>query len=504
MSRARALQILERLAAAGTAPRGVTTDSRTVVAGDLFVACPGERADGRTYIAAAIARGACAVVWESGDGFVPDSAAVPVPAVGEEGARGLVGYLADVLFGRPAAALWMAGVTGTNGKTTVSTWLAQTLQDHGVRCGVIGTLGQGFPGALQPFGHTTPDAAHLHRMLARLSEQGAQAVAMEVSSIGLDQERVNGVDFDVAIFTNFSRDHLEYHHTMHAYAAAKARLFELPVAVSVINVDDAVGVELARRQHEAGREVIAYTRFADNAAAVPGARMLAASAVRVSPTGLSFQVSWEGQRRDVSVRVVAAFNVSNLLAVIGALLAYGVSLDSALALVTRLDPPEGRMQLLGGVGVPLVVVDYAHTPDALGKVLDAVRETATARGGQVVCVFGCGGERDPGKRPLMGEIAVSKADRVVITSDNPRSEAPASVIDDIVEGTAGRGRIIVARAEAIHAAITEAAADDVILLAGKGHEQYQEIHGERLPFSDIAEATAGLQAWQDAQEKRAC
>ncbi|ATE58884.1 UDP-N-acetylmuramoyl-L-alanyl-D-glutamate--2,6-diaminopimelate ligase [Thauera sinica] len=489
-----AAPILERLAAAGVRPRGIAADSRKIGAGDVFAAWPGYQTDGRRYIGAAIDRGAAAVLWECGDGFRAES--LPVPSVPVEGLRDAAGFLAHEIYGRPSEALWLAGVTGTNGKTTVSQWLASMLERLGTRCGVIGTLGCGFPGHLAASLNTTPDALELHGMLASFVAAGAGAAAMEVSSIGLDQGRVNGAQVDVAIFTNLSRDHLDYHGTMETYAAAKARLFDLPgVRRGVINLDDAFGLLQARKLAAAGAEPIGYTLAAGDAPALSGIRVLAADRLRITATGLQFGLSWEGRRAEVGVRMVAPFNVSNVLAAIGALLARGVALDDILPLVPQLTPPEGRMQLVGGVGEPLVVIDYAHTPDALAKVLEAARGTADTRRGRVVCVFGCGGDRDPGKRPIMGDVARQLADHVVITSDNPRTEDPLRIVEAVAAGAGPAADCIVDRAEAIRHGVTGAGSDDVVVIAGKGHEPYQEILGVRLPFSDFEQAREALKLW---------
>ncbi len=493
--------VLEQLRAAGVVARGITADSRRIAPGDVFAAWPGHATDGRRFLPAAIAAGAAAVLWESGDGFHAESA--PVPSIPVAGLRELAGHLAHAIHGRPSEALWLAGVTGTNGKTTVSQWLARALGELGCRCGIVGTLGNGFPDQLVAGLNTTPDALELHRTLAGFVADGAQATAMEVSSIGLDQGRVNGACFDLAIFTNLSRDHLDYHGTMEAYAAAKARLFALPgLRHAVLNLDDAYGLSLARRLADQGMTVIGYTRVASNAAALRGGRVLIGDRLQASPAGLRFTALWGEAHAELEVRMVAPFNVSNLLAVMAALLARGVPFDEATHVAARLTPPEGRMQLVGGVGEPLVVIDYAHTPDALAKVLEAVRTTATGRGGRLVCVFGCGGDRDPGKRPLMGEVARQLADRVVITSDNPRSEDPLKIIDAVAAGAGTAAERVVDRAQAIAIAIGEAAADDVVVLAGKGHEPYQEVLGQRLPFSDLEQARLALQAWNRKEMKR--
>mgnify|MGYP001220323109 FL=1 len=490
----RVTELLEALRAAGVRPAGITADSRRVGPGELFAAWPGFATDGRRHIPGAIERGAAAVLWESADGFNPGP--LPLPSLPVAGLRELGGHLADEIHGRPSARLWLAGVTGTNGKTTVSQWIAQALQELGTGCGIIGTLGCGFPGRLADALNTTPDALELHRHLAAFLAAGAGAAAMEVSSIGLDQGRVNGARFDVGIFTNLSRDHLDYHGSMEAYAAAKARLFDLPgVDRAVINLDDAFGLALARRLVARGDEVIGYTCVAASAGALPGARVLLADRLQVAPAGLRFALHFEGRQADLRVHMVAPFNVSNLLAVIGALLLRGEALDDVLAVAARLVPPAGRMQLVGGVGEPLVLVDYAHTPDALAKVLEAVHDTVRARGGRLVCVFGCGGDRDPGKRPLMGEAARMRADRVLITSDNPRTEDPMKIIEAVAAGAGASAECIVDRGQAIAIAIGEAGVDDVVVVAGKGHEPYQEILGRRLPFSDVEQARLALAAW---------
>ena len=499
MSAAQALAVLDRLRALGVHADDISADSRRAGSGCVFAAWPGQRTDGRRFLADAAARGVAAAQWEDGDGFAAPPLAVP--GFGVRGLRELAGYLAHELHGRPSQALWLAGVTGTNGKTTVSQMLARALGDLGQPCGIVGTLGCGFPDALEEGLNTTPDALELQRWFARFRDQGAVAAAMEVSSIGLDQGRVNGAQFDVAIFTNLSRDHLDYHGTMEAYAEAKARLFERPeLAACVINVDDPWGLALARRLVAAGRTVIACTLYAANADAVPGARVLRADRLQAAPAGLRFTLVWEGREAEIGVRMVAHFNVSNLIAVAGALLARGIAFDELPPVLGRLSPPQGRMQLVGGVCEPLVVIDYAHSPDALAKVLEALRGTVHSRRGRLTCVFGCGGDRDPGKRPLMGEIASAIADRVVITSDNPRSEDPQRIVEAIAAGAGPAAERVVDRAQAIARAVAEAQADDVVLIAGKGHEPYQEILGKRLPFSDLEQAKRALAAWH-AREK---
>lgn len=500
MSHKDALGLLDALKSAGVATTGLCVDSRAVAPGDVFLAHPGLKTDGRDYIAQAVAAGAAAVIYEASDGFTPPP--VTVPMLPATGLRALAGHLADAVYGAPSAQLWVAGVTGTNGKTTVSQWLARALTLRGVRCGVIGTLGSGFPDQLAEGLHTTPEAVAVHRTLAWLRSQGARAVAMEVSSIGLHQGRVAGVRFDVAIFTNLTRDHLDYHGDMQAYAEAKADLFRMEIDHAVINLDDPFGEELMRRQVAKGASVIGYTLLAQNAAKGPEGRVLLADQVRATAAGIRFDACWRGERVPVSVPLVADFNVSNILAVMGALLAHGASLDEAVQACVRLRPPPGRMQMLGGVGEPLVLVDYAHTPDALEKVLVAARQSATARGGRLVCVFGCGGDRDAGKRPLMGRVATDLADAVWVTSDNPRSEDPERILDQIAVTQSDTAHRVTDRVRAITEAVVSADADDVIVIAGKGHEPYQEIQGVRHPFSDEAHARAALAQWATSQGAR--
>ena len=478
-----AAEVVGWLSSRGLQVTGISADSRRIDAGDVFVALPGLRSDGRAHIAEAVAKGAVAVltvVRELGDVGVPALAVADLPA--------LSGEIAHLLYGRPSERLWLAGVTGTNGKTSVSQWIAQAMTLLDRKCGVIGTLGNGFPGELRASPNTTPDAVTLHRTLAGFLAKGAVACAMEVSSIGIDLKRIAGAAFDVAVFTNLSRDHLDHHGTMEAYAAAKASFFELSgLSAAVINLDDPFGLELARALK--GRlRVIGYSL--GGAPADAAHELLAAANLAMTGAGLGFELA--GVRFEAPV--VGRFNVSNLLAVIGALVAGGETPANIAAALQRIQSPPGRMQALGGVGQPLVVVDYAHTPDALEKALSTLRETASARKGSLVCVFGCGGERDPGKRPLMGAVAERLADRVILTDDNPRRENANDIIGAIAGGMHRQPAVEADRAVAIGLAVREAAAGDVILLAGKGHESYQEVAGERHAFSDAAQALAALAA----------
>ncbi|MFZ5555895.1 MAG: UDP-N-acetylmuramoyl-L-alanyl-D-glutamate--2,6-diaminopimelate ligase [Pseudomonadota bacterium] len=468
--------------------RRIAIDSRRVRPGDTFLAYPGEAQDGRRYIGQAIANGAGSVLWEARD-FRWDPQ-WRVPNRGVAGLRSRAGWLASHLAGHPSSRLWMVGVTGTNGKTSCSQWLAQSFGVRGRKAGVVGTLGAGFPGALQAFGATTPDPVALQDLFVALGRDGAQAVAMEVSSHALAQERVNGVFFDVAVLTNLSRDHLDYHGTMDAYARAKARLFAWPgLKHAVVNLDEPFGLAVARELRGSSVALLGYGLGPNARRRALGLRMplVKGERLRLDESGIRMTVRADGARVRLRSPMIGRFNAANLLAVIATLLASGVTLDDAATALGRIAPVPGRMERLTAPNGPLVVIDYAHTPDALEKVLGALRDVIAGErreGARLICVFGCGGERDRGKRPLMGAVATRLADKVVVTSDNPRSEDPRAIIDEIVSGAGANYRIVEDRASAIFEAIRGARAGDVVLIAGKGHEHYQEIAGRRLPFSD--------------------
>jgi len=478
------MTILEQLRTKGVVATRLTADSRRVRPGDVFVAFPGTHVDGRDFIAQAVAKGAAAVIAEEGrEVGAGDTAIVEVA-----GLAALSGEIAHLVYGRPSEHLWLAGVTGTNGKTSVTQWIAQALNVLQHRCAVVGTLGNGFLAALDESPNTTPDAITLHAALAGFVAGGADSCAMEVSSIGLDQGRVNGAAFDVAVFTNLTRDHLEYHGTMAAYAAAKEKLFRVPgLGAAVLNQDDPLGRQLAAKLKGRVR-TIGYA-VGDGDSIVTDETLRAEDLV-MGAAGIEFDL----RGVHFAAPVVGRFNASNLLAVIGALLARNESLEDIAGALGAIRPPPGRMQALGGRDQPLVVVDYAHTPDALEKALGVLRETAAARGGRLVCVFGCGGERDPGKRPQMGAVAEALADRVVLTSDNPRGEDSQAIIDGILAGMKARPIVQPDRGRAVAAAVAAADMRDVILLAGKGHEPYQEIVGVRHPYSDLDAAKSALEA----------
>jgi UDP-N-acetylmuramoyl-L-alanyl-D-glutamate--2,6-diaminopimelate ligase len=465
---------MPELRALGTTPRGVAIDSRKVRPGDLFLAFPGERADGRRYIEDAVAAGACAVLWEPEGVDVPPSIAVPHLPV--PGLRQRAGHVASRVFGDPSKELWIAGVTGTNGKTSCSQWIAQALSAIGRRAAVIGTLGSGFPDALDPAPNTTPDPASLHARLREFCDAGARAIAMEVSSHGIEQGRVNGVVFDAALFTNLTRDHLDYHGSMEAYGEAKARLFDWPqLKHAVVNIDDAFGVRLAERIDGSRVNVLRYG-FAKGE--------IAGHRLDLSSKGLKLEIRTPWGSAQLASPLLGSFNAHNLLGVLGILLSSEVKLEDAVSALGALQPVRGRMQTIRFGGAPLVVVDYAHTPDALEKSLETLKSVLRP-GSRLHCVFGCGGERDPGKRPLMGEIATRLADRTVVTSDNPRSEDPLAIIREIIAGAHPSYHVEADRAEAILDALSHAGPSDIVLIAGKGHETYQEIQGRRLPFDDV-------------------
>lgn len=464
--------------------RELTLDSRKVRPGDLFLAVPGTAQDGRDHIADAIARGAAAVAYEAaGAPQMHDSAAALLPM---HGLAAQLSAIAGRFYGEPSRALRLVGVTGTNGKTSVSQLLAQALELLGERCGIVGTLGSGFHNELVQGRHTTPDPIGVQALLAELKSAGAKAVAMEVSSHGLDQGRVAALNFAVAVFTNLSRDHLDYHGSMEAYAAAKSALFSWPsLRCRVLNLDDELGRQLAAAESES--RLISYSL--EDA----GAYLFCRSADFDDRGVRADIVTPQGEGRLCS-SLLGRFNLSNLLAVVGALLALDYPLDEILAVMPKLQGPAGRMQRLGGIKQPLVVVDYAHTPDALEQVLQALRPHVQ---GRLLCLFGCGGDRDRGKRPLMAAAAERLADQVLVTDDNPRTEDAEQIFADIRSGFADLSKVSLqhGRGQAIAQLIASATAEDVILLAGKGHEDYQEINGVRQPFSDLHEAEQALAAW---------
>ncbi|HYW58229.1 MAG TPA: UDP-N-acetylmuramoyl-L-alanyl-D-glutamate--2,6-diaminopimelate ligase [Polaromonas sp.] len=463
----------------------LSTDSRQTKTGDGFIAWPGAATDGRRYVGDVLATGAgaCLVEQEGVEAYGFTDGRVATYA----GLKGATALIADAYFEQPSKKLDVLAVTGTNGKTSTAWWLAQALEKLGRRCGVVGTLGVGQPGAMVFNGMTTPDPVLLQQQLRRWVDDGYAACALEASSIGIAEHRLDATQIRVAIFTNFTQDHLDYHQNMQAYWDAKASLFAWPgLRAAVLNIDDEKGAELATALRDSKLDLWTVS--------CAGPARLQAQAIVHGRGALSFDVVEGNARERISTGLVGQYNVSNLLGVIAALRASGFSLKAGVDACMQLQPVPGRMETIALPGRPLVVVDYAHTPDALDKVLDALKPVASDRGGKLWCVFGCGGDRDSRKRPLMAAAAEKHADRLVVTSDNPRSESPLSIIDQILAGFNDMAgvHVEVDRARAIAHAIGLAQAGDVVLIAGKGHENYQEIAGVKAPFSDKVQAEAAL------------
>jgi UDP-N-acetylmuramoyl-L-alanyl-D-glutamate--2,6-diaminopimelate ligase len=516
------------------------TDSRRVRPGDAFIAWPGHATDGRRFVGGALESGAATVLVEAEgvEAYAFDDARIGVLP----GLKAATGSIADAYFDHPTERLRVVASTGTNGKTSTAWWTAQALTLLGQRCGVVGTLGIGEPplaaaggepprGAAESApsggpparieftGLTTPDPVTLHENLRRMVDEGFTACAIEASSIGLVEHRLAATRIEVALFTNFTRDHLDFHGSMDAYWAAKRALFDWPgLEAAVINLDDARGAALAKELQGGQLELWTYS-LVD-----PAARLRATDLGYVDG-GLAFTLHEGGQVRAVRSALIGDYNASNLLAVIGGLRALGIGLDDAVRVMPQLTPVPGRMQRVmtatrsplaapsppasaepdsrqpgvrvrDGMYQPEAVVDYAHTPDALEKALASLRPLATARGGRLVCVLGCGGNRDATKRPLMAAVAERLADVVVLTSDNPRHESPSAILREMTGGLQRpqAATVIEDRRIAIAQALGAADPRDVVLIAGKGHEDYQEIAGIKHPFSDVAEATVALAA----------
>lgn len=481
-------QLLAGIAPAPALPvADISADSRRVTPGSLFLACRGATHHGLEFAPAAVQAGAGAIAYDAstaGDRDVDFG----VPAVAVPGLARHLGVIADRFFNAPSEALDVIGVTGTNGKTTVAWMTARALDAAGVRSGYSGTIGHGIDALSGADRMTTPDVIETHRRLAAFREAGAGAASIEVSSHALDQRRVDDVRFDAALFTNLTRDHLDYHGTMRAYAAAKAKLFtEHTVRERIVNIDSDFGAELASR---CGQGVVTVSTRLDRVA--NGRPFVFARSIDLQPNAseVRFESSWGSGR--VHVPMPGEFNVANAMLVLAYLLCRGVQPAEAGKALAGVPAPPGRLERVGAPLVPAVYVDYAHTPGALDSVLSALGAHA---GGRVWCVFGCGGERDAGKRPLMGRVAERLADQVVVTSDNPRGEAPTAIIDDILAGMARPAAVTVIedRAAAIAWAVDRAGNDDVVLIAGKGHEDYQLIAGDRLDFNDAGIARLNLE-----------
>ncbi len=489
-------ELLEGLVATATLPAvavtGLENDSRHVQPGDLFLACQGLQVHGLLHAAEAVQRGAVAVLWEPvADATLQAEAdRLPVVTLPVAGLTDRLGLIADRFYAHPSREMHVIGVTGTDGKTSVTHFLAQALSRTGQPCGLLGTLGYGVYGDLQAPTHTTPDALHLQAKLARLRDAGVRQVAMEVSSHALHQRRVDATAFNTAVLTHLSRDHLDYHGSIEAYAEAKRRLFFCAgLETAVLNVADDFGRQLAGQLHGSLR-VIAYGRAGDQPAR-QAPHWIALRAVTPHPQGIALQLDSSWGAAAFKAPLLGAFNADNLMAALGALLAAGVPLADAVSRLEHVQTVPGRMELFTQPGMPRVVVDYAHTPHALETALRALRPHCQ---GELVCLFGAGGDRDTGKRPQMGAVAERYADRVVLTSDNPRSEPAEAILDQIVAGFGQpqRAQRIVDRGRAIADTIAAAAPDDLVLVAGKGHEDYQQIGDQRLAFSDRAHVLQAL------------
>ncbi|HEY9199576.1 MAG TPA: UDP-N-acetylmuramoyl-L-alanyl-D-glutamate--2,6-diaminopimelate ligase [Gammaproteobacteria bacterium] len=484
-------------AAQDVAISGIALDSRQVRPGYLFLAVAGTHVHGVDFLGDALAAGAAAIAWEPTETVDEGNAALraaDIPAVAVTGLGRQVSLIADRFYGHPSQELFVVGVTGTDGKTSCTHFIAQALHAPESTCGLVGTLGYGFYGALRAGLHTTPDALTLQQELAALRDAGAAAVAMEVSSHGLDQGRAANVDFDVAVLTNLSRDHLDYHGSEAAYAEAKRRLFTRPgLGSAVLNLDDAFGQSLyAELPTTLPVVVYAQALEAMQSLARPNTRWIAARDIETSARGMRITVDGSWGRGELQTGLLGRFNASNLLASLAVLLIRGISLDGALRRLAAVRTVPGRMEAFGGdAEYPLVVVDYAHTPRALEQVLIALREHCT---GHLWCIVGAGGERDVGKRPLMGAIAERLADHVMLTDDNPRHEDATQIVMDILAGMEDADAVYVQRnrAEAIAQAVANSGPGDIVLVAGKGHEDYQQIGDRRLPYSDREQVMALL------------
>lgn len=466
-------------------------DSRKIGAGDGFIAWPGAAVDGRRFVSAALAQGAAACLIEAQDSepwrhIEPAQCVASLPDLKRN-----TGVVADAFHEHPSEHLHVLAVTGTNGKTSTACWLAQALSlvGGGQRCGVVGTLGVGVWPQLNYTGMTTPDPVRLQQTFVDVLDAGATYCAIEASSIGLAEHRLDGTHIRTAVFTNFTQDHLDYHGSMQSYWEAKRALFDwVGLQAAVIHVDDSRGATLARELENTGLDLWTCSRH-------KSARLRADQLP--NPNGLAFDVIEGEARCRVQTSLVGDYNIDNLLCVIAALRTQGVSLQEAADICARLSAVPGRMQSVAlppGQSGPLTLVDYAHTPDALAHVLQALRPLAVERGGRLWCVFGCGGDRDALKRPLMGAVAERDADAVVLTSDNPRSESPAEILAQVRAGWQQSAPLAVIedRADAIRLALTQAHAQDVVLVAGKGHETTQEIAGVFHEFSDVEQITRAL------------
>lgn len=467
---------------------GLTQDSREVSTGDLFVARSGFKTDGSEYARDAVQRGAAAILLESdlvGSEYL--ASMLHVPVISWSAKRLSLGALADRFYRSPSRKVQVIGITGTNGKTSSAHFCVQACNALGKRAAMIGTLGNGFLDSLQESSHTTPDAVTLHRMIAEFEALGARTVVMEVSSHAIDQGRIDGVDFDVVAYTNLTRDHLDYHRTEEHYAAAKAKLFsDFNVGRQVLNADDPRPAALLAKS-AVGLDRIGFS-LSDQT------QVIALVSRQLRPNGMDLHIKVGAGAIELELPLLGEFNIANVMLVTGIMYQLGYKTEELQGALSALLPVEGRMQRLPNSEGPVVLVDYAHTPDALVKALYACR--AHIEGGRLAVLFGCGGDRDPGKRPMMAAAAEHGADRVWLTSDNPRSEDPEQIMNDAMSGIRDRSKVVceVDRKRAIESIISASQVGDIVLLAGKGHETYQEIAGKRLPFSDAAIACEALRA----------
>ena len=465
----------------------ITAYSGQSVPGGLFLAYAGDRHHGLEFIDEAVAANVAAVAWEPSPQVAPPELPDTVVGMAVPDLREHIGTIADRFFDRPSAALKVTGITGTNGKTTTAWLVAEALNRLGRKGAYLGTLGYGIAPKLTPSALTTPACIAVHRRLRAMVDAGATDAIMEVSSHGLDQGRVDGVRVCTAVLTNMSRDHLDYHGTLKAYREAKARLFlGTGIETAVLNVGDAFGQALLGRLPASVRTVTVSVANESKASD------LTAALLESGPDGLRLALSGKFGQAELKSPLWGRFNVENIVVAIGILLAQEFSLAQAVSALTGCVAPPGRMQIVEQApGQPTVVVDFAHTPDALNKALEAVKEHCR---GQVWCVFGCGGNRDQGKRSNMGAVAVAMADRTIVTDDNPRDEDPGAIIREIVAGAGNALAVDVVqdRGAAIHAAVEMAAADDVVLIAGKGSETVQITGSQNVEFSDLLVARAAL------------
>lgn len=468
---------------------GLSLDSRTIQPGELFLACSGTVSNGRDYIDVAVQKGANAVLVEGKENEINLKNKIPIISIPD--LKFKIGELASRFYSDSSKKLKIIGVTGTNGKTSCTHFLAAALKHLHQKCGIIGTLGFGFYEEMVPGSLTTPDPITLHRIFYELVQQDAKWVAMEVSSHSLDQGRVAGIEFEVGVFTNLTRDHLDYHGSMENYGATKKKLFDSALSKqAVINASDPYGMtwlnSLAREK------LFAYAL--SNESNVKQALTYAKN-VLFNTQGIQADVVSQWGEGRLSVPLMGDFNLSNLLAVLTTLCSIGIPFEEGLESLKKVSPVAGRMQSLGGQNKPLVIVDYAHTPDAIEKVLMTLKKQCH---GKLHCLFGCGGDRDPGKRPLMASVAERYADVVMVTNDNPRHEDPKKIIEDILKGFSHLNKVTVQedRARAIHEIIMNAEIEDYVLIAGKGAELFQQIGEQRIPFNDVEQAQAVLNQWQ--------